>query len=797
MFTGNRLRRLLVIPLVVLGLGSILGTGFGYNIGKFFRLAVTSPSGPVQAGFAAVATIDIDCGGGQIEKLTFEWIDASGNLLPRFDAGVFLPEIPESAGCRRTPVAFPTLDSSALGPRSYRLRVHHDDPAETEFGTVRFEIVAPTGNEFTLDAPAGFLIDPDTSLLTTLELPLPVTRTGFDGPITMTWAQVDHGAATDLSIVAAPNPIPQGGAASTLRISNSSTTNFKNQLVEGLIVSAQGGNTRRTRFVSFVYEPTLTAPSMPTGLQAVAETTVIDLSWDAGGAFDSYRLERSTDGVNFVVIQAALPPGTARHRDPGLASDTDYHYRLMAFNANGFSPTAQVSARTLSATGPFRLTVMIEGIGSVGSAPAGIDDCSTTCAADYAPGTDVALAASPGGSASFIEWTGHCSGTMTTTNVLMDGPKSCTARFTTPMASGWFTLASRVLTSQESHLESSVALDSNGRAYAAIVQVFGSQSRLGIYQEIPSGLFVNRGVVNANQTYSAYEAELVLDDADRPIVAFTNSDSIAVVRLDGQSFTFLSERTNIESHPGMQPQLARSGNTLVVAWVEGSRIVVRRHDLITGQWDNGVSVPNTQNARQLDLALDSAGRGVIASSFGSLGSELRVSREMADGSWVPLGGPVGERPPDAPMVVAFGLHIDAADLVRIVWTEGDFNEPIAYLSAAFFDGADWTSLFGAGFIQTIRRDFAVPRALSVNRSGPFAFAFAIETTLPAPINNLVEVYELPGGVLTPIGSFLAQPGTGYLSLAMQQPGRPTLAQSIATTQNPSEPFTLRVLRHIP
>lgn len=82
-----------------------------------------------------------------------------------------------------------------------------------------------------------------------------------------------------------------------------------------------------------------------------------------------------------------------------------------------------------------RLTVGPVGPGAAGgritSSPAGID-CGSACSSDFNTNDVVTLTAPPvtGGLATFVEWTGACSGSTPTCNVTMDSAKAVGARFT-------------------------------------------------------------------------------------------------------------------------------------------------------------------------------------------------------------------------------------------------------------------------------------------------------------------------------------------------------------------------------
>jgi hypothetical protein len=90
------------------------------------------------------------------------------------------------------------------------------------------------------------------------------------------------------------------------------------------------------------------APGTPSGLSATAGSPGrIDLSWAAGtGSPSSYKVERSTDGVNFTEI-AVTDAAATGFADLGLAPGTQYTYRVRAYNSAGSSTyTANATATT-------------------------------------------------------------------------------------------------------------------------------------------------------------------------------------------------------------------------------------------------------------------------------------------------------------------------------------------------------------------------------------------------------------------------------------------------------------------
>jgi hypothetical protein len=95
------------------------------------------------------------------------------------------------------------------------------------------------------------------------------------------------------------------------------------------------------------------APNAPSGLTATAvSTSQINLTWaDNASNEDGFKIERSTDGVNFTQI-ATVAANATSYSNIGLTASTLYYYRVFAYNANGnsASPSNTASATTLGPT---------------------------------------------------------------------------------------------------------------------------------------------------------------------------------------------------------------------------------------------------------------------------------------------------------------------------------------------------------------------------------------------------------------------------------------------------------------
>ena len=91
----------------------------------------------------------------------------------------------------------------------------------------------------------------------------------------------------------------------------------------------------------------------PTSLTAsVVSSTQVDLAWqDNATVEDGYRVERSTDGVNFTEIGTA-PANATSYSDTTAAPETTYHYRVRASQGTSFSGYSNVVNATTSTQPP-------------------------------------------------------------------------------------------------------------------------------------------------------------------------------------------------------------------------------------------------------------------------------------------------------------------------------------------------------------------------------------------------------------------------------------------------------------
>jgi len=94
-------------------------------------------------------------------------------------------------------------------------------------------------------------------------------------------------------------------------------------------------------------------PGAPSGLGAApTSSSEIGLSWaDGSSSEDGFELERSLDGANWAQIGGNLAANSTSFADSGLQADTEYRYRVRAFNGAGSSGWSNVAAATTFSVG--------------------------------------------------------------------------------------------------------------------------------------------------------------------------------------------------------------------------------------------------------------------------------------------------------------------------------------------------------------------------------------------------------------------------------------------------------------
>ncbi len=145
--------------------------------------------------------------------------------------------------------------------------------------------------------------------------------------------------------------------------------------------------------------------------------------------------------------------------------------------------TTTPTTPTAPATTQYSLTVIGTGTGTgtITSSPSAIN-CGSTCAASFASGTTVTLAAQPASGSTFSGWSGACSGTGSC-SFAMNGDTSVTATFakstTTPTTSGGVVLSATALGNFSSVRKQTVTYTNKTSSKVTFIKASLSSARYG------------------------------------------------------------------------------------------------------------------------------------------------------------------------------------------------------------------------------------------------------------------------------------------------------------------------------
>ena len=117
------------------------------------------------------------------------------------------------------------------------------------------------------------------------------------------------------------------------------------------------GTPTDNRVFTMVVEPgnaPVVPPDAPGNPSATANSqTQITVDWDNVANETGFRVERSPDGTgSWADVSGNLAADTVTYANTGLTCNTQYFYRVFAFNADGDSPASTVVNATTNACTP-------------------------------------------------------------------------------------------------------------------------------------------------------------------------------------------------------------------------------------------------------------------------------------------------------------------------------------------------------------------------------------------------------------------------------------------------------------
>lgn len=313
----------------------------------------------------------------------------------------------------------------------------------------------------------------------------------------------------------------------------------------------------------------------------------------------------------------------------------------------------------------------------------------------------------------------------------------------------------------------------------------------------------------SNDAAFSEASSLALDSAGRPVVAWhgdlrsepgTNY-TISVARFDGAAWRQVgtSGPSRDPSAPfplAMFPSLAiDSADRPVVAWSDGpGRIYVARFDgeawrPVGASGTSGAGIYDVQGnwSSRPSLALDGAGRPIIAWNAGPYWYDEIYVAQYEDGLWQPVGptrSATGSISRDAEPSIGPALAIDASGRPLVVWQDSMLDDGRIHVSR--FDGNAWRDL-GAldSSINDVFYDEDIA-ALAVDATGSPVVAWLRRSSAGADIH----VARHDGSTWQAVGMSDGSPGgisnTGGASkpsLALDAAGNPVVAWEDASSGN--------------
>ncbi len=196
----------------------------------------------------------------------------------------------------------------------------------------------------------------------------------------------------------------------------------------------------------------LTRPTITGHLEVGQTLTVTNGQWsDPTAPIVKYEYEwlRCEQSICILIPDPSSSTYTLQNADNGqgmdadvVATDANGHFNVAAAPQTftvGLGYTERESVGEGESEPRYSISEGVIGSGSISGTESMVMDpnlaCPLTCGSFYAPGTQVVLYESPVPGATFLGWSGACSGTSPTCSLTVTGNKTVTATFT-PMPEG-------------------------------------------------------------------------------------------------------------------------------------------------------------------------------------------------------------------------------------------------------------------------------------------------------------------------------------------------------------------------
>ena len=190
--------------------------------------------------------------------------------------------------------------------------------------------------------------------------PTGVNATAGNGEVTVSWTGV--AGATSYNIYRSTSPGSQGlkvGSSSATTYLDATASNGTTYSYAVTADNAAGEGQASTPSSGVTPTVPLTVPARPTGVNAVAGTARVTVTWTAAAGSTSYNIYRSTSqGSQGSLIGTS---STTSYSDSTVANGTTYYYEVTAVNSAGESPASTQSAPATPAV-PVTLPVAPTGV---------------------------------------------------------------------------------------------------------------------------------------------------------------------------------------------------------------------------------------------------------------------------------------------------------------------------------------------------------------------------------------------------------------------------------------------------
>jgi hypothetical protein len=571
------------------------------------------------------------------------------------------------------------------------------------------------------------------------QIPITIERIGYSGVIALSWSVITIDELPDISI-SAPMEVAPGATTATATARYTYGPVAPNSRV---VVTATADGVSRSGMVRVRNDSLI--PRAPRNLTARTTTTSVTLSWEADHGATSYRIERAPTETSTFVLWATVDSTVLSYTDLVVQPETRYVYRVYAVNEHGTSPPAEVDAVTTRLP---VLTVIVHGLGSVRSEPAGID-CGTTCTLPFPDGTVVRLTATPAPghtTGGFVGGDADCSDGVVT----MRQNVSCLIQFGPVTGSGWQDLTPPLTATSAVVPSFSLAIEPDVTRNLVVAYVESSPP------SDPARLYVKRrngavwqtlgsGALNAGSPMAATDPSLASRSATPLHVAWSQGNGfqqdIFVARFNGTTWESVGTMplNYVAGTRAVRPSLALDTATgmPMVAWIENGFVKFKRFNGSNWVAASGGEGPPSGNADRVELSLfDSAGPAIAWTEGVGGARALKVTSGLG---FTPLGTQV-----NAPLAVGrsltdFGVRAGQAGPL-VTWAESP--SPFSIFSKRW-DGAQWVDE-ASPVVANVMQSF-VSFAMSRSSDNGSGSRLAFSSRPPGGGSQSVQLRLLTGG----------------------------------------------------